>query len=428
MRKIRLAGIISAAMLAAGCVFAAVSPAVFAVEEKGERSVSIPEVFPLYTEMTYDGALVKTEVSDLEGELLKDYIADHLVISSPDGGAVYQEFFHIYDRSGILPVVSLFMDDGMLVSCVEDPASGLMTLYRIGGASEGFRVLETESVSLSDTIRVSEIRALQYYGYGLPEETDTEEESSLEDETDTAEESSLEDETDTAEESDAEDETDTEEADTNGEPDTADEGDAADETVTAEESDTETAADGEETTVSDPGSTVNEAEESESPENGSSENEADDTESDAAEGSESQSTVTEASETEPEGTDPGETGSTETETEGIDDGETSGSETEAEETDSEGSETENSEGSETGTAETSTEGTGTEESVTSIPDETGTENVETVSENPSPEPAGAESGPSEETVSETSEEPILNSPEEVPSGNTSAEDLYETEN
>ena len=84
MRKIRLAGIISAAMLAAGCVFAAVSPAVFAVEEKGERSVSIPEVFPLYTEMTYDGALVKTEVSDLEGELLKDYIADHLVISSPE--------------------------------------------------------------------------------------------------------------------------------------------------------------------------------------------------------------------------------------------------------------------------------------------------------------------------------------------------------
>ena len=75
MRKIKLAGIISAAMLAAGCVFAAVSPAVFAVEEKGERSVSIPEVFTLYTEMTYDGALVKTEVSDLEGELLKDYVA-----------------------------------------------------------------------------------------------------------------------------------------------------------------------------------------------------------------------------------------------------------------------------------------------------------------------------------------------------------------
>ena len=189
MRKGKLLGIILAALLGAGCIFAAVSPVVFAEgsEQEPEYRIVIPEEFPLCTELVFDGALVRIEVSDLEGEILKDYLADHLLITSEDGTEVLQEYYHIYDRrEDAVPVVSLFEEDGVLTACVEDCASGLMTLYKIGGFADDYCILETESVSLSDPVRVQEIRVLQYLVDGVPDEEPVKEIGS-EEETDSEE-------------------------------------------------------------------------------------------------------------------------------------------------------------------------------------------------------------------------------------------------
>ncbi|MBR6405210.1 MAG: hypothetical protein IKS18_03345 [Lachnospiraceae bacterium] len=188
MRKGKLLGIILAALLGAGCIFAAVSPVVFAEgsEQEPEYRIVIPEEFPLCTELVFDGALVRIEVSDLEGEILKDYLADHLLITSEDGTEVLQEYYHIYDRrEDAVPVVSLFEEDGVLTACVEDCASGLITLYKIGGFADDYCILETESVSLSDPVRVQEIRVLQYLVDGVPDEEP--EETGSEEETDSEE-------------------------------------------------------------------------------------------------------------------------------------------------------------------------------------------------------------------------------------------------
>ena len=229
MHKTGIAGILLSVLLTGGTVFAVVSPSVLADNDEAltEEVGQIPENFPLCGFVTDGTANITVSIEALDAGEGMHYISDLLTISDSVTGAVLQEYLHIYDQTEVLPVVSLFYEDGILTECVEDPAKAMVTLYRIGDASQNYRILETESVSFLNTIRMEKIRSLQY-AMTAPEEesSDTEDAESSEEESESSETA----ETDASETTDAE-ASETEDAESS----------EAEETVISESEETESA-------------------------------------------------------------------------------------------------------------------------------------------------------------------------------------------
>ena len=190
MHKTGIAGILLSVLLTGGTVFAVVSPSVLADNDEAltEEVGQIPENFPLCGFVTDGTANITVSIEALDAGEGMHYISDLLTISDSVTGAVLQEYLHIYDQTEVLPVVSLFYEGGILTECVEDPAKAMVTLYRIGDASQNYRILETESVSFLNTIRMEKIRSLQY-AMTAPEEesSDTEDAESSEEESESSE-------------------------------------------------------------------------------------------------------------------------------------------------------------------------------------------------------------------------------------------------
>ena len=167
MRRSRLVGIIIAAVIGCGLVFGALSYQAIADQDE---EIAEEEAVVLRNSIELDGFLYTASLSALDGLLSGDYISDRLMIRNAEDGEVLQDYYHIYDASKAeVLIVSLFTDEGFVYECVDDPEDGLLTLYKVAGPGENFRILDTESVSYADEARIAEIRALQGY---LPEETE----------------------------------------------------------------------------------------------------------------------------------------------------------------------------------------------------------------------------------------------------------------
>ena len=163
--KYRLFGILLSVMLVSGCIAAAVS-SLKAFADPGESAAETESMeeteLELCTEIEIDHTVYTVSLSELSGELEGAYLADELCITDSESRDVLQDYYHIYDRADKDSLtVSLFVEDGFVTECVEDAGREFITLYRIGGPEEEYRVLETESVSFENAERILKIRALQ---------------------------------------------------------------------------------------------------------------------------------------------------------------------------------------------------------------------------------------------------------------------------